>query len=79
MQLSSLGQLYLTEEEISQLIALYRDPNDPERVLWKVFEDDINHGKIQIFPIYKKKKNVFSSGEILISSKYTYYYGISAY
>ncbi|XP_044018401.1 uncharacterized protein LOC122859098 isoform X1 [Aphidius gifuensis] len=43
MQLSSIGKLHLTEDEINQLIILYKDPNDNERVYWKLFEDDINH------------------------------------
>ncbi|XP_057325404.1 uncharacterized protein LOC130667663 [Microplitis mediator] len=40
---SSSGRLYLSENEIQNVIKQYADPNDPDRVLWRVFEDDINH------------------------------------
>ncbi|KAG6799425.1 hypothetical protein HZU73_05159 [Apis mellifera caucasica] len=42
LQVSSLGRLYLAETEIDSLIALYKDPNDPDRVCWRTFEDDID-------------------------------------
>ncbi|XP_003693091.1 uncharacterized protein LOC100867927 [Apis florea] len=42
LQVSSLGRLYLAETEIDALIALYKDPNDPDRVCWRTFEDDID-------------------------------------
>ncbi|XP_012283315.1 uncharacterized protein LOC105701272 [Orussus abietinus] len=41
--ISSLGKLYLDENEIDELIALYTDPNDLDRVCWRTFEDDIDH------------------------------------
>ena len=44
LQVSSLGHLYLAEPEIDALIALYKDPNDPDRVCWRTFKDDIDHG-----------------------------------
>lgn len=44
LQVSSLGRLYLAETEIDSLIALYKDPNDPDRVCWRTFEDDIDKG-----------------------------------
>ncbi|KAG7211846.1 hypothetical protein KM043_011069 [Ampulex compressa] len=43
LQVSSLGHLYLAEIEIDSLINLYKDPNDPDQVCWRTFEDDINH------------------------------------
>lgn len=45
LQVSSLGNLYLAEVEIDALTALYKDPNDPDRVCWRTFEDDIDHGE----------------------------------
>lgn len=44
LQISSLGRLWLVEPEVDALIALYKDPDDPDRVCWRIFEDDINHG-----------------------------------
>ncbi|XP_074114898.1 uncharacterized protein LOC141537673 [Cotesia typhae] len=41
--LKSSGGFYLSENEIKNLIIQYSDPNDPSRVLWRVFEDDVNH------------------------------------
>ncbi|XP_015123214.1 uncharacterized protein LOC107045443 [Diachasma alloeum] len=43
LQVSSLGQLYLAEHEIEELVTFYLDPNDTKRVMWRVFEDDIDH------------------------------------
>ncbi|XP_011302933.1 uncharacterized protein [Fopius arisanus] len=43
LQVSSLGHLYLAEHEIEELVTFYMDPNDTKRVMWRVFEDDINH------------------------------------
>ncbi|XP_017798938.1 PREDICTED: uncharacterized protein LOC108579823 [Habropoda laboriosa] len=42
LQISSLGRLYLAETEIDGLVTLYKDPNDPERMCWRTFEDDID-------------------------------------
>ncbi|XP_070165049.1 uncharacterized protein [Polyergus mexicanus] len=42
LQISSLGRLCLVESEIDALIALYKDPDDPNRVCWRMFEDDVN-------------------------------------
>lgn len=47
LQVSSLGRLYIAETNIHALIALYKDPNDPDRVCWRTFEDDINQGAIR--------------------------------
>ncbi|EGI71118.1 hypothetical protein G5I_00054 [Acromyrmex echinatior] len=47
LQISSLGRLWLIEPEIDALIALYRDPDDPDRVCWRIFEDDID----QVFTV----------------------------
>ena len=44
LQISSLGRLYLAETEIDALVTLYKDPNDPDRVCWRTFEDDIDKG-----------------------------------
>lgn len=44
LQVSSLGRLYLAEHEIEELSTLYMDPNDSGRIMWRVFEDDIDHG-----------------------------------
>ena len=58
LQISSLGRLYLAETEIDALVTLYKDPNDPDRVCWRTFEDDIDKGiprkeyLIFIFPIF---------------------------
>ncbi|KOX77600.1 hypothetical protein WN51_09264 [Melipona quadrifasciata] len=38
LQISSLGRLYLAETEIDALVTLYKDPNDPDRVLFTVKE-----------------------------------------
>lgn len=46
LQISSLGRLFLFESEITDLIELYKDPNDPDRVCWRTFEDDIDKGAI---------------------------------
>ncbi|XP_015588421.1 uncharacterized protein LOC107264555 [Cephus cinctus] len=43
LQVSSLGRLYLAEAEINGIITLYKDPNNPDRVCWRTFEDDIDH------------------------------------
>ncbi|XP_050463997.1 uncharacterized protein LOC126858035 [Cataglyphis hispanica] len=43
LQISSLGRLCLVEPEVDALIALYIDPDDPNRVCWRTFEDDINY------------------------------------
>ncbi|CAK9796667.1 hypothetical protein ANTQUA_LOCUS837 [Anthophora quadrimaculata] len=42
LQISSLGRLYLAETEIDGLVTLYKDPNDPDRMCWRTFEDDID-------------------------------------
>ncbi|XP_071638327.1 uncharacterized protein [Temnothorax longispinosus] len=42
LQISSLGRLWLLEPEVDALIALYKDPDDPDRVCWRMFEDDID-------------------------------------
>ncbi|XP_020292684.1 uncharacterized protein LOC109859141 isoform X2 [Pseudomyrmex gracilis] len=42
LQISSLGRLFLRESEITDLIELYKDPGDPDRVCWRTFEDDID-------------------------------------
>ncbi|RLU20681.1 hypothetical protein DMN91_007294 [Ooceraea biroi] len=42
LQISSLGRLWLVEPEIDTVIALYRDPSDPDRVCWRTFMDDID-------------------------------------
>ncbi|XP_031786123.1 uncharacterized protein LOC100170120 isoform X1 [Nasonia vitripennis] len=47
MRNSGLGKLYLAPEEIENLIAFYKDPNDMERICWRTFEDDIE----QVFTI----------------------------
>lgn len=55
LQISSLGRLWLVEPEVDALIALYKDSDDPNRVCWCTFEDDINHGTLPIYydQIYK--------------------------
>lgn len=45
LQISTLGRLYLAEPEINALVTLYKDPNDPDRVCWRTFADDIDQGK----------------------------------
>ncbi|KAK2582407.1 hypothetical protein KPH14_004725 [Odynerus spinipes] len=52
LQVSSLGRLYVAETEIDALITLYKDPNDPDRVCWRTFEDDIN----QVFTVKELEK-----------------------
>lgn len=54
LQISSLGRLCLVESEIDALIALYKDPDDPNRVCWRTFEDDVNHGTIYLIYIIIK-------------------------
>ncbi|KAK0166586.1 hypothetical protein PV327_004079 [Microctonus hyperodae] len=43
IQVSSLGHLYLSETEIDIIADFYKNPNDPDYVLWRVFEDDVDH------------------------------------
>ncbi|XP_043281125.1 uncharacterized protein [Venturia canescens] len=52
LQISSLGHLYLAQSEIDELTALYTDCNDPDRVLWKTFADDID----QVFTVKELDK-----------------------
>ncbi|XP_063987045.1 uncharacterized protein LOC135167617 [Diachasmimorpha longicaudata] len=52
-QVSSLGHLYLTEHEIEELVKFYLDPSDPTRVMWKIFENDID----QIFTVKELEKD----------------------
>ncbi|XP_014603469.1 PREDICTED: uncharacterized protein LOC106786514 [Polistes canadensis] len=52
LQVSSLGRLYIAETDICSLITLYKDPNDPDRVCWRTFEDDIN----QVFTVKELEK-----------------------
>ncbi|KAI4498944.1 hypothetical protein M0802_006119 [Mischocyttarus mexicanus] len=52
IQVSSLGKLYIAETDICSLITLYKDPNDPDRVCWRTFEDDIN----QVFTVRELEK-----------------------
>ncbi|XP_076637045.1 uncharacterized protein LOC143349586 [Colletes latitarsis] len=52
LQISSLGRLYLAEPEIDALIVLYKDPNDPDRVCWRTFADDID----QVFTVKELDK-----------------------
>ncbi|XP_046829104.1 uncharacterized protein LOC124428730 [Vespa crabro] len=52
LQVSSLGRLYIAETNIYALITFYKDPNDPDRVCWKTFEDDIN----QVFTVKELEK-----------------------
>lgn len=54
LQISSLGRLLLVEPEIAALIALYKDPDDPDRVCWRTFEDDIDRGAISYIIINTK-------------------------
>ncbi|XP_018398309.1 PREDICTED: uncharacterized protein LOC108776253 [Cyphomyrmex costatus] len=42
LQISSLGHLWLIEPEIDALIELYKDPDDPDRICWRIFQDDID-------------------------------------
>ncbi|XP_076248190.1 uncharacterized protein LOC143188044 [Calliopsis andreniformis] len=52
LQISSIGRLYLAETEINALISLYKDPNDPDRVCWRTFADDID----QVFTVKELEK-----------------------
>ncbi|XP_076678862.1 uncharacterized protein LOC143374525 [Andrena cerasifolii] len=52
LQISSLGRLYLAETELAALIALYKDPNDPDRVSWRTFQDDVD----QVFTVKELEK-----------------------
>nr|XP_031846381.1 uncharacterized protein LOC116432948 [Nomia melanderi] len=52
LQISTLGRLYLAEPEINALVTLYKDPNDPDRVCWRTFADDID----QVFTIKELDK-----------------------
>jgi len=63
-----LGRLWLIEPEVDALIALYKDPDDPDRVCWRTFEDDIDRGTIS----YNKYK-VFN-GIIYSESKFSSYF-----
>ncbi|XP_036148032.1 uncharacterized protein LOC105829378 isoform X2 [Monomorium pharaonis] len=53
LQISSLGHLWLLEPEVDALIALYKDPDDPDRVCWRTFQDDID----QVFTVKKLDKS----------------------
>ncbi|OXU19976.1 hypothetical protein TSAR_003806 [Trichomalopsis sarcophagae] len=48
MRNSGLGKLYLAPEEIENLIAFYKDPNDMERICWRTFEDDIEQVALSV-------------------------------
>ncbi|KAJ8670753.1 hypothetical protein QAD02_002012 [Eretmocerus hayati] len=48
-----LGRLYLGETEIENLITFYGDPNDMERVCWRIFEDDVE----QVFTVKNLDKH----------------------
>ncbi|XP_011688757.1 PREDICTED: uncharacterized protein LOC105450541 isoform X2 [Wasmannia auropunctata] len=52
LQISSLGRLWLVEPEVDALIELYKDPDDPECVCWRTFEDDID----QVFTVKELDK-----------------------
>ncbi|XP_034184983.2 uncharacterized protein LOC117606539 isoform X1 [Osmia lignaria lignaria] len=52
LQVSSLGRLYLAETEIDALVEIYKDPNDPDRVCWRTFQDDID----QVFTVKELEK-----------------------
>ncbi|XP_053995712.1 uncharacterized protein LOC128885623 [Hylaeus anthracinus] len=52
LQISTLGRLYLAEPEIDALVTLYKDPNDPDRVCWRTFQDDID----QVFTVKELEK-----------------------
>nr|XP_003701096.1 PREDICTED: uncharacterized protein LOC100876752 [Megachile rotundata]XP_012135529.1 PREDICTED: uncharacterized protein LOC100876752 [Megachile rotundata]XP_012135530.1 PREDICTED: uncharacterized protein LOC100876752 [Megachile rotundata] len=52
LQVSGLGRLYLAETEIDALVQLYKDPNDPDRVCWRTFQDDID----QVFTVKELEK-----------------------
>ncbi|XP_071455761.1 uncharacterized protein [Hetaerina americana] len=40
--ISGVHHLYLSEQEINDIINIYRDPNDQTRVCWQVFENDVD-------------------------------------
>ncbi|XP_076647707.1 uncharacterized protein LOC143356146, partial [Halictus rubicundus] len=52
LQVSTLGRLYLAESEIDALVSIYKDPNDPDRMCWRTFADDID----QVFTIKELDK-----------------------
>ncbi|XP_046393408.1 uncharacterized protein LOC124161201 isoform X2 [Ischnura elegans] len=40
--ISGIHHLYLSEQDINDIINVYRDPNDSTHVCWKVFENDVD-------------------------------------
>ncbi|KZC06769.1 hypothetical protein WN55_07542 [Dufourea novaeangliae] len=52
LQISTLGRLYLAKPEIDVLVTFYKDPNDPDRVCWRTFADDID----QVFTVKELEK-----------------------
>ncbi|XP_046608856.1 uncharacterized protein LOC124299634 [Neodiprion virginianus] len=52
MQISAVARLYLAEPEIESIIAFYTDCNDPERINWRTFEDDLD----QVFTVKELDK-----------------------
>ncbi|XP_012253830.2 uncharacterized protein LOC105684778 [Athalia rosae] len=52
MQVSAMSRLYLAEPEIDGIIALYKDCNDPDRINWRTFEDDLD----QVFTVKELDK-----------------------
>lgn len=50
--LSSMGiGKYLTQREFALLCNRYMDPVDTNRIMWRIFEDEIDRGKITILLI----------------------------
>ncbi|XP_023247489.1 uncharacterized protein LOC106644480 [Copidosoma floridanum] len=50
---SALGKLYISNDEIQNLISFYKDPNEMERVCWRTFEDDVE----QVFTVKHLQKH----------------------
>ncbi|XP_069672044.1 uncharacterized protein [Periplaneta americana] len=46
MGLAGVHRLWLSEPEILMLICLYRDPNDPSRVCYCTFQDDLDQERV---------------------------------
>lgn len=46
MDAMGLGHI-LSEEEVLCIMKHYVDPNDPQRVCWRTFEDDCDQGTIE--------------------------------
>lgn len=42
---TGLGKV-LSQEEVICVMRHYLDPNDPDRICWRTFEDDCDQGKI---------------------------------